>query len=659
MVTLDTIRYEMEKKLQNDKDLQCVEVSADSLDAALADAAIQLDSRVANLEYEVLEKGSNGFLGLMKKHWTIRVYENEEIQHQKKQKKQEEASVFAFSEEEQEEVIQDRDGLFYIRHFGSDICLKVLLPIGSGRAISMKDVLSRLKRSDTKSYDEGKIKKYIEKGTEEKYLPIGEFTRDTGADSYLAVDISSDELKATITVAAPGIGGSDISAEQIKRMLSTQGVVVGISDEKISQFIDDPIYDIPYVVAEAILPINGRDAYIVYNFETDKSKLKTKQSDSGQINYKELNLIQNVVEGQVLAQKMLPEQGKSGKTVCGRFLEAKNGKDISIPLGNNVVVDVDGRTILAETNGQVMLVGDKITVEPIMEVGDVSIKTGNITFLGTVIVKGNVDDGFNVKASGNIEIHGSVGKCIIEADGDVVVSQGIMGRDEAVVRCGKSLWAKFIQNTTIEVGSYVIVSDSIVNSNVTCDKKIIVNGKRAAIIGGHLFATEEIYAKNIGSAGGGTETVLEVGYNPKAKRRLNDLLDKQNAFVRELEDLELNIGALENMKKVRRTLPVDKEENLKNYIKRRDEIQTESKEISEEIQEIQHHLRELKVIGKVSASGTVYSGVKVYIRDEKDDIQNDIKGVTFYYDEGFVRRGKYEPPSQEDLKKVPDGYSTS
>ena len=98
MVTLDTIRYEMEKKLQNDKDLQCVEVSADSLDAALADAAIQLDSRVANLEYEVLEKGSNGFLGLMKKHWTIRVYENEEIQHQKKQKKQEEASVFAFSE---------------------------------------------------------------------------------------------------------------------------------------------------------------------------------------------------------------------------------------------------------------------------------------------------------------------------------------------------------------------------------------------------------------------------------------------------------------------------------------------------------------------------------------------------------------------------------
>ncbi|MBO6100931.1 MAG: DUF342 domain-containing protein, partial [Spirochaetaceae bacterium] len=43
-----------------------------------------------------------------------------------------------------------------------------------------------------------------------------------------------------------------------------------------------------------------------------------------------------------------------------------------------------------------------------MEVESVNIKTGNITFLGTVIVKGNVDDGFNVKASGNIEVYGTV-----------------------------------------------------------------------------------------------------------------------------------------------------------------------------------------------------------------------------------------------------------
>ena len=36
-------------------------------------------------------------------------------------------------------------------------------------------------------------------------------------------------------------------------------------------------------------------------------------------------------------------------------------------------------------------------------------------------------------------------------------------------------------------------------------------GKKAQIIGGHLMATEEICARKIGSPGGGTETILEVG----------------------------------------------------------------------------------------------------------------------------------------------------
>ena len=179
-----------------------------------------------------------------------------------------------------------------------------------------------------------------------------------------------------------------------------------------------PIYGVPCVVAEAVQPVDGRDAYISYNFETDRSKIKLSETKSGQVNFKELNLIQNVVEGQPLATKILAERGKAGKTIFGRYLEAKNGKDIPMPLGKNVAVDKDGRTIIATTNGQVLLIGDKIHVEPIMEVDGVSLKTGNIKFNGTVIVKGNVEDGFEVKVSGNVEVYGNVGKSIIEADGD-------------------------------------------------------------------------------------------------------------------------------------------------------------------------------------------------------------------------------------------------
>ena len=53
----------------------------------------------------------------------------------------------------------------------------------------------------------------------------------------------------------------------------------------------------------------------------------------------------------------------------------------------------------------------------------------------------------------------------------------------------------------------------------------------------------------------------------------------------------------------------------------------------------------------------VYAGVKIYIRDVKEEIRNDTKAVTFYLENGFVRHGKYEPMSDEDMKRTPEGYA--
>jgi len=463
-------------------------------------------------------------------------------------------------------------------------------------------------------------------------------------------------LKATCTITPPALGGADVSEDQIKTALKSQGVVAGISDEKISALVDRPAYNVPVVVAEAVLPVDGRDAYIAYNFETDRSKIRAKEAANGQVDFKELNLIQNVVEGQPLAQKMLPERGKAGKTLYGRYLEAKNGKDINLPLGKNVTLDSDGRTILAACNGQVLLINDKINVEPIMEIDGVNIKSGNVTFLGTVIVNGNVEDGYNIKASGNIEVNGAVGASRLESDGDIIVSQGIVGRDECEILCGGSLWAKFVQNSKVQVEENVIVQDSLMNCEVSAQHRIILQGKRAQITGGHLFATETVLAKNIGSAGGGTETVIEVGIDPRAKHRLEDLREMQEKTVKEIDELELNIQTLENTKKVRRVLPAEKEESLKRYKLRKNELTNENDEFNKEIETILAHLRELKNIGKVYASGTVYAGVKIFVRDEKDEVRANVKSVIFYYDEGFVRRGKYEKPDFSDVKG-PEGYS--
>lgn len=657
MVTLDTIRSDMKRLLSQDKELHLVEVNANTVDEALADASVQLGTKVSNLQYEIVERGSDGFFGLGKKPWKLKIYQNPETL----EKKTVLASEGLFSEDELAEKVevQNKDGLFYVRHFGSNINLKVVLPVGNGTAINQKDVLAEIKRSDTIEFDEDLVLKCIKNGTNGEYCVVGQYKHVPAGDVLIAVDTTKDEMKASIIVSPPSMSGSEASADAIKHNLSLQGVIGQcFLEDKINEFVDNPVYNIAYEVASAILPVDGRDAFISYNFETDPKKLRAKISDTGNINYKELNQIQNVIADQPLAVKMPAERGRGGKTIFGRYLEAKNGKDIPISLGANVKLDRDGVTIKAQIDGEVMLVNGKVTVEPVKYLDAVNVKTGDIKFVGTVIIKGGVEEGYKVEAT-NIEVNGIVDKSRLEATGNIIVRQGIYGKGEGYVKAGKSLWAKFINDTTVEVEENVIVTDSIVNSNVTAMKNILVKGKKAQIMGGHLLATEEICAKNIGSPGGGTETILEVGIDPRAKKRLEELQKKQADSTKDYEKYELDVQNLEQQKKLRKKLSQEKEDKLNSYKQTLEQISNDLEEMTKEIETIQAHLRELKVVGKVKAEGTVYAGVKIYIRDVLDEVKMDTKSVTFYYDKSFSKRGPYEPPSLTSQEEQPDGYTTN
>ena len=653
MVTLEKLREDMNTLLQVDKNLHFVEVNADTIDEALADAVVQLDTKLANLHYEVVEKGSDGILGLGKKPWKIMVYQDPSTI--KKSTKLTSEGLFDTDEETETAKITNRDGLFYVRHFKSDIMLKIILPLGEGIPVEVKDVLDEIKRPDTISFDEELVKKCVKSGTDNDYCVVGQFKHVPAGDVVIGVEVTKDEMTGSIVVSPPSMSGSEASFDMIKRAILQQDVVEAcIEEDKIKEFVDTPVYDVPFEVAKSIMPVDGHDAYISYNFETDPKKLRAQVDEEGNVDYKKLNNIQNVIADQPLAQKIPAQRGKGGKTLFGRYLEAKNGKDIQIQLGANVKLDRDGVTIKAEIDGEVMLVNGKVTVEPIKYLDAVNVKTGDVKFVGTVVIKGNVQEGYKVEAT-NIEVNGIVDKSRLEATGNIIVRQGIFGKGEGFIKAGKSLWAKFINDTTVEVEENVIVSDSIVNSTVTAMKNIVLRGKKAQIIGGHLMATEEICARKVGSPGGGTETILEVGVDPRAKKRLEELQNQQAKSTKEYENCDLDIQTLEQQKKLRKKLPQEKEEKLKTLKERCEQISEELEVMTDEINKIQEHLRDLKAIGKVKVEGDVYAGVKIYIRDVLDEVKIDTKSVTFFYDKAFSKRGPYEPPTLAE--EQPDGYS--
>jgi uncharacterized protein (DUF342 family) len=653
MIDFVQLQQKMKERLERDRTIRSVEAEGETLEEAVYNAATLLGTSVKKLEYEIIERGNPGFLGTGKKNWRISAYEKAE--------EKESAAILETGEPElviATPIIEDRDGEVFV-HFGPEgAFLKVTAPKGRGRRATEKQAMEALTRRAVRDIDESLVAKLVKEAAGE-YVLVGSFIQNPANDAIITVDIADQEMKAYIYVTPPGPGGCDLSAETILSFLRNNRVVYGIKEDVLQEFTDKPKYKEMVLVAEGSRPVNGRDAYIQYNFDTDQSKIKLKEGTNGRVDFKELNIIQNVVEGQPLARKVPAERGVPGKTVTGKVIPAKNGKDIPMPLGKNVHVGDDQLTIIADMNGQVVISGGKINVEPVYTVqGDVNLRTGNIIFLGTVIITGNVEDGFSVKAAGNIEVHGTVEKAELDAEGDIIVHQGITGKSSGFVRAGRSIWARFIENAIVEAGNMVVVSDGIINSQVNANKSIICQGKRANIVGGRLRAAEEINAKVLGSPVSGTETICEVGFDPKSKEKLDQLLVKKDSLDKQLEDIELNLRTLISIKKQRKSLPEDKEAYLQELMERRQFMIRDIQAVTEEITSIQNYLNTLKVRGKVSASSKVYPGVKIIIRDAKEDVKNEYRAVTFVLENNLIRVTKYEEPDEES-KRGPDGYTTN
>ncbi len=648
MIKIDQLRKYMKTLYEKDKKNKTIHAKGKTLDDALREAAIQLGLPIKKIEYEIIKRGTKKVLGMGGGEWELVAYAAAEDLDAKDIFEEEIAFDMNLKSEYLEKA-KNKDGKISVRLQPDGVFLKVNKPIGSGKKANIAAAKNIIMKRNITSYDEALVDKVV-RYADDKYVKIANFEYNPGQDPVLSVSIADMEMKAFLLLQAPGPGGADLAAETIKGYLNNNRVVFGIKEEVLRSLQENPVYNEEILVAEGQKQANGNDAKLVYNFKTDHTTIIFKEKN-GRVDFKDLNLIENVVAGQQLAKKVPPERGKEGQTVTGKTLPAKPGKDSTIGVGKNVKLSEDGTTVISEINGQVILLNGKLNVEPVYTVpGDVNLHTGNILFLGTVIVRGNVEDGFSVKAAGNIEVMGNIGKAMLDAEGDIIVHQGILGKNEGKVKCGKNIYAKFIEHAYVEAENNVIVTDGILHSYVDSNKKIICQGRRASIVGGRLRAAEEINAKNLGSVAG-AETILEVGYDPKSKKRLIELQSQNEILSKELEEIERNVNTLENLKKVQKTLPEEKEKYLIELNEKRMKILSEMKEIKNQIDEIKHHLASLKVKGKISASERVFPGVKIYLKDVMDKVRVEQKSVTYILEGKRIRMTKYEPVEGEYLRK--------
>ncbi len=651
-ISLEQLQEYMRKQSEEDRKNRTITVEAENVPECLKKASIELGIPVRGLDYEILSRGSAGTLGIGRAPWKLSVYERSREAKTSAEEAAEEARRAAEAAAGAAEAAarpKDLPGEVFVRVTSDGAFLRVTRPQGRGPRATEIMALEKLSLRGVSSFD-GALVARVVKHADGEFIRVGDVQYNPSHDATVSMDVTDGAMKAVVVVNEPGPGGADISADYVRSHLASNGVVHGLNEEVLAEIETSPRYGRPIVVAEGTRAHDGENARIEYNFNVERDAVTLREKD-GRVDFKDISRVENVVAGQMLARKVPAEAGQPGQTVTGTTIPATKGKDCELQVGKNVKVAEDGLSAMSEINGQVLLLGGKISVEPIYSIpGDVNLHTGNILFLGSVIIRGNVEDGFSVKAAGNIEIFGSVGKCLIDAEGDIFVHQGIAAKTEGKIRCGKSLYSKFIEHAHVDAGEYVVVTDGIVHSHVDANKMILCQGKRAQIVGGRLRASEEINSKILGSVAG-TETLLEVGYDPRSKERLVALEESKRAVEKSLEEVDLNIKTLENLLKVQKKLPPEKAQYLAEQNEKRSDLLKRLEEAVREIGAITAHLSSLTTIGKISASERVYPGVKLAIKNANLAVRTEFKFVTFFLQGGEVKVTKYEAFDEELMRR--------
>ncbi len=392
--------------------------------------------------------------------------------------------------------------------------------------------------------------------------------------------ISKDRMAAWFYVIHPLNGGQDISEGDLRSILAQEHVTTGIQEDALKLIAEKHIYDQAILVAKGILARNGIDGSIKDHYKR-VLQLEFEEDENGSVDYKNLNNIQSVKEGDVICEITIAVPGENGMTITGQSYPCDiKGTNVSIPSGRNTVLSEDRTLLLSQKTGHVTFMNGKFQVDPILKInGNVDNNTGNLDYDGNILISGDVRNGFSVKATGSIDIRGSVEGAQITANGPITIASGMSGNGRGVLTSDSYIKCRYLEHCTVSAGGNVY-AESIINSKVESGQDIVVTSGIGVIIGGSLLATNNINARIIGSKVRRLITELTIANIPKN-------VEEANRLTRELEQLHHNMSEIrKNITYLETTQRQDKQQLLESLKQASDFLNIREQEITNRLEEI-------------------------------------------------------------------------
>lgn len=346
-------------------------------------------------------------------------------------------------------------------------------------------------------------------------------------DASIGVEVARDAMQALVSI-TPAQGGAPVTEEGLRQALADAGVVAGLDAQAIAQAVQAQAPQ-PVIIARGVLPVNGDDAEFLELIAAAPDRAPRVDAD-GRINYREHSGgIVLVESGALLMRRKPATPGIPGTTVLGKVLAPRPGRDepFADKLSGVAVSAEDPNLLVAAMTGQPVLVRAGYMVEPILHLPEVDIAAGNIHYDGTVQVDGDVAQGMQIQASGDILIGGTVDGGVLQAQGSIIVKGGVIAH--ARLQAGGALQARFAEVSFLHAGTELAVRQSALECELHALDHIIIGAEvpqRGRLVGGSATAMMRITAPWVGSADAGITRVV-LGVNPVLEGQLHQALEEQ------------------------------------------------------------------------------------------------------------------------------------
>jgi uncharacterized protein (DUF342 family) len=306
-----------------------------------------------------------------------------------------------------------------------------------------------------------------------------------------------------------------------------------------------------------------------------------------------------------------------------------------LPVGEGIEVLEKGHLAVAAEDGALTTRAKGIALSKLYTVpGDVSYRTGNIEFNGTIDVGANVLSGFELKAEGDIIVRGIVEGAHLEALGSITVFGGIHGGGKGILKSGGNITAKFANEVTLEAAGDILLQTQMLNCHVLAQGSVCVQGTQGAIVGGEIRSGKSITTSFLGSPRE-SKTIVQIGLDSDLPKRLSKNDDELQTLKKRLVDLDTILNKLQTFKDQGGILDSGKEALRVKVVQEKFQVKGRVDVLEKELEGMRLDLQKIRE-GFVEVRDTVHSGSTVKIGSDAYLVDHDLRYTTFYYERGEI-----------------------